>query len=75
VSEHVHEVMLGYDWMRDNRLMWNCLDGEIVVLGQTFKLQSGGSGVQWCRRAVLTDDVLVPPKSQMDVTARTVLTA
>jgi len=72
VSEHVHEVMLGYDWMRDNRVMWNFIDGEIVVLGQTFKLQSGGSDVQWCRRAVLTDDVLVPPKSQMDVTARTV---
>jgi len=72
VTEHVADIMLGIDWLRDNDVIWNFRRNEISVEGRIYQLESRTSKNQWCRRVILTDDVIIPPRSQMNVETKAV---
>lgn len=67
VSDHIREVMLGFDWLKNNRVHWNFVDGEVVVAGQHFKLETRNMERCWSRRVILSEEVIVPPLSELDV--------
>lgn len=52
---------------------WNFKQGEIKVEGAVFHLKSKRNQAKWCRRVVLVDQTVVPPRSQFDVTTKAVL--
>ena len=54
VSEHVHEIMLGIDWLRQYVSNWNFGKDEVTVKGQVHQLTCGRDATKWCRKS-LTD--------------------
>ena len=38
VSEHVTEVMLGFDWLKENEVQWDFVRGEVTIQGEVYKL-------------------------------------
>ena len=72
VSDHVMDLMLGIDWLQENDITWNFNKGEIYLAGETFKLRSRRTQQPYCRRVVLTENVTVPPRSQLDVPVKAV---
>jgi len=72
VSEHVSEVMLGFDWLQTQQAQWNFIEHSIVINGQEFKLCEKRSDRSWCRRVTIDTDVVIPPESQLDVSTKTV---
>ena len=67
VSEHVTEVMLGFDWLKENEVQWDFVRGEVTIQGEVYKLAARRTRGTWCRRVVAAHDVTVPPRSQFDV--------
>ena len=73
VSEHVGDVMVGIDWLQTNGVVWDFAKGEIVFNGRRFPLSpSRRGGSQWCRRVVLAEDQVIPPRSKLDITTKVV---
>jgi len=72
VSDHVLDLMLGADWLQENDITWSFSKGEVYIDGETFKLRSKRSNFCQCRKVVLSENVTVPPRSQMDVTTKAV---
>ena len=72
VTEHVRELMLGIDWLSANNITWNFSRGEIMMEGETFKLESRKGVTRNVRRVVLADNITVPPRSQLDVSTKAV---
>ena len=66
VSPHVHEVMLGIDFLKQQKAVWNFQSGEVVLNGHLHKL-CGKKRHTWCRRVILQDDAVVPGKSEIDL--------
>jgi len=71
VSSHVDEVMLGLDWLRNQRCIWNFNDCTIRINGNDFKLCSSKANLR-VRRVVLQDDTTIPPSTQKVVKAKTI---
>ena len=68
VSDHVTEVMLGFDFLKSNKIQWNFDSDELSIQGIDFKLCTAvNSG--WHRRVVLETDVRIPSNCEMDVPA------
>jgi len=72
VTEHVVDIMLGIDWLRENDLIWNFRRNEISVEGQSYHLELMTSKNRWCRRVILSNDIIVPPRSQVNVETKAV---
>ena len=72
VSEHILDLMLGVDWLQENNITWDFNKAEVNLEGETFKLRARRTSQCYCRRVVLSDDVTVPARSQLDVSAKTV---
>jgi len=66
VSEHISDLMLGADWLYQNNVNWDFNRAEVSIDGEVFKLRTKNSGRNYCRRVVLSEDVVVPARSQMD---------
>jgi predicted aspartyl protease len=69
VSDHVKEVMLGIDWLTDNCVIWNFKQGIVTIGKDNFLLRPHPKGETWSRRVVLKEDMIVPPRNQMDVSS------
>ena len=65
--------MLGIDWLESNDVMWDFSQSRIKIGKEYHNLRSRPGGGQWCRRAVLQGDVIVPARSEVDVPDRVVL--
>jgi len=65
--------MLGIDWLENNNVMWDFSQSRIKIGKEYNNLRSCPAGGQWCRRAVLQGDVIVPARSEVDVPVRVVL--
>ena len=50
VSEHVTEVMLGIDWLRENEVQWDFVCSEVTIQGEVYKLAARRTRGSWCRR-------------------------
>ena len=72
VSDHVYEVMLGYDWLRKNKVAWDFANLNVVIDNLTFQLSSR-DGPRWCRRVEVQVDTVVPPRCEMDVAGKLVM--
>ena len=72
VSEHVHEIMLGIDWLRQYVSNWNFGKDEVTVKGQVHQLTCRRDATKWCRRVLLTEDIVIPPRTQSDVNAKAI---
>ena len=70
VSEHIIDCMLGVDWLSDNNIIWDFSKGQIHLDGEIQQLESRRRTSHWCGRVILTEDVTVPPRSQLDINAR-----
>lgn len=67
VSQHVHDPMLGIDWLERNQVLWDFSAGRISIGGHYHVLKSRSSSVLWSRRILLSADVSIPPVSEMQV--------
>jgi len=71
VSEHVPEVMIGIDWMPDNQVVWE-LGASLIRIGEhrfSMKSKPNRGAV---RRVELQRDVVMPPKSEVDLPTKVV---
>jgi len=72
VSLDVDEVMLGADWLHDHRCVWDFAKRQIHVDG-CAPVPLTKRRTQRCRRVFLQEDSVLPPRQQVDVTARSTL--
>ena len=72
VSDHVIEVMLGIDWLTDNNAAWDFQHATVRLGGSPHKLIVRQQARRWYRRVVLQEDVVVPPRSQIDLPCKVV---
>ena len=73
VSDHVGKVILGYDWLTENKANWDFEHGVIKFGNQCYSLSVCHQAKNRCRRVILQDDVVVPPRSQVDLPCKVVL--
>jgi len=65
-SPDVEEVMLGSDWLQDHNCLWDFgRSRAAVTLARKGRL--------CCRRIFVQEDAVLPPRQQVDVTARSTL--
>jgi len=72
VTEHVQDIMLGIDWLQENRILWDFVRKEVIIEGQRHRLCTRQSRHVWCRRIMVGEDTVVPPMSQMDLSTKAV---
>jgi len=72
VSNHVAEVMLGVDWLTENKVTWNFQEATVRLGGHHHRLRRHRGQNNWCRRVVLQKDVRIPARSQVDVPTKVV---
>ena len=72
VTEHVAEVILGVEWLQQNRAEWKFGEDSICLNGHKHKLASRPKGQKWCRRVVVQEDTEVPPMSQQNLSCKVV---
>ena len=70
VSEHVAEVMIGIEWMTANKLKWEFGEKQVLIAGKNYKLKAKSQNEQWCRRVTIQENVMIPPRSEVDVPTR-----
>jgi hypothetical protein len=63
VSEHVHEAILGANFLSENRALWDFSLGVLSLRGYNFKL-CGPVARSWCRRLIIAEPVEVPARSE-----------
>jgi len=63
VSDNVTELMLGVNWLRPNRIIWDFSKDVLLVNGRKFSLISRRSK-SMCRRIVSMENTFIPPRSQ-----------
>ena len=69
VSKRVTEIMLGLDWLQQQKVHWHFADGTVTVQGRQFLLTSRDH-VESCRRLIATRDSRIPPRSEANVITR-----
>jgi len=72
VSEHVMDVMLGFDWLHEHQAKWDFVSNQIVIAGVAHRLCEKRDKATWCRRVIVDTDIVIPPESQRDITTKVV---
>ena len=72
VTPDVREPMLSFSWLSENQVCWDFTRNALYMHGRLIPLQKKKCP-QACRRVYLCDDVIVPPRSQVNVPARSTL--
>jgi len=70
VSDQIVEPMLGMDWLRQHKCRLGFGTGALFVGRRRIPLVKG-NGSTWCRRVIVAEEVLIPPKCQQDISAKT----
>ena len=73
VTEHVHEPMLGINFLYDKQAQWTFTQASLILAGQLHEQIVRPRACKWNRRVVLQEDVQVPPRSQTDLPCKVVL--
>lgn len=68
-SENVDEVILGRDWLANNRVIWNFDTDNVTIDGHPVKLSRKGNIDLRCRRCRVGSDLEVPPNSEAVIPA------
>jgi len=66
VSEHVAEVILGINWLTDNRVIWEFHESRVRIGGVYYKLHRQADDGKWCRRVIAQNRVVIPARSESD---------
>lgn len=66
VSNAVDEWLLGYDFLCENRCLWNFADAIITVSGRELRLKRR-CNLNYVRRVIASDNVVVPGNSAVHV--------
>jgi len=69
ISRNVTDPMLGVNWLRRNRVIWDFAKDLLLVNGRKFELISR-LGKNMCRRVVAMEDTVIPARSQAIVPGR-----
>ena len=72
VSPDVEEVMLGSDWLQAHECLWDFGRGKLLIDGQAAVTLSRKHRL-CCRRIFAQEDVVLPPRQQVDISARSTL--
>jgi len=73
VTKHIDVLYLGINLLTNYDAKWDFRKTEVTIAGVSHPLLSRGSSQTWIRRIVLSDDVTIPPMSQMNVGTRVIL--
>jgi len=73
VSDNITEPMLGVEWLRCNRMIWDFAKDILLINGKVFHLIPGKKSDS-CRRVVATEKVIVPARSQAITPGRVEMT-
>src|SRR5208282_4564732 len=71
-SHDVDEVMLGYDYLTDNRCVWDFGSNQIFIRGKPYT-PFARHGPPKCRRVFETTNIVVPAKQQIDLPVRSTI--
>ena len=71
VTDHVAEVMLGFDCLKEHNAIWDFKNDQITLDGFVHEL-CGKNSPAWCRRVVLQSDSVVPSRSEMNLQTKVV---
>ena len=74
VTPNVDEVIIGIDILEKWKCVWDFQTGQIQIFGMVIQLKSRPLN-NICRRIVLTEDVTVPPRTEMIVSGTVVFPA
>ena len=66
VTDHVTEVMLGFDFLKSNKINWNFESDELSIQGLDLKLCTA-SDSDWYRRMIFETDVCNPTNCERNV--------
>ncbi len=69
VTDDIHEIMLGYDWLKDQKAHWYFDQKVLVLKHQRIPLKTRPSRAA-CRRVYIREAVIIPPNSEMNVPIR-----
>jgi len=69
ISDDVEEVMLGADWLKENRCVWDFGTGNLSINGCPAVTLTQ-KGYNRCRRVMVREPVEIPPRSQVVIPAR-----
>ena len=72
VSDHVADIFLGLDCLQLNNVKWHFGRDEVLLDGKCHRLQAKRPRRSWCRRVVAESDVVMPARSQFDLSTRAV---
>jgi len=72
VTPDVREPMLSFAWLSENQVCWDFTRNALYMHGRFVPLKRKKSP-QACRRVYLCEDVVVPPRAQVNVPARSTL--
>ena len=72
VTPDIEEIMLGSDWLTAQECLWDFRTGKIVINGQPATPVSR-KGPLLCQRVFVEQDVVIPPRKETAVPARTTL--
>ena len=72
ISTDIEEVMLGADWLKQHECVWDFGRNQLSVDGLMATPMSTKKPL-CCRRVYLQEDVVLPPRQQVDVPARATL--
>lgn len=74
ISPDVAEIMLSYQWLHNKRCVWDFSKHVLHVEGHPVSLcDKKQSSAAVCRRVYVQDDVVIPPRHQVSVPARSTL--
>ena len=62
ISHDIDEVMLGYDYLTDNRCVWDFGNNQIFIRGKPYT-PFVRHGPPKCRRVFVTTNIVVPAKT------------
>ena len=72
VSRDIEEPMLGSDWLKQYNCVWDFGANRLFVAGRPA-IPISRKGPLRCRRVYIQGDIVIPPRRQLDVDARSPL--
>jgi len=67
ISKRVARPMFGTKWLKENTSSWDFESGNLTIQGYKFKLEEEEDLPNYCRKIMITEDVIVPPNSRKTV--------
>ena len=72
MSPDIEELMLGSDWLQAHNCLWDFGRGRLYIDGRAAVTLSR-KRPPCCRRVFVQEDLVLPPRQQVDVSARSTL--